>query len=281
MEIYKCEYCDNTFKSIRTINYHQKNAKFCLLKQKKQLICDYCNYVSFSDKDFESHKNNCVVYLKSKIEILSDENKDIQYFQNKIESYEKQLEDKTKLYEKQLAEKNEQIKYLQDQIISVHRTAISKPSHSTINNINNKINNMNILNLDNENIKNILTNNYNMDFIADGQKGVAKFAIEHVLKDSTGNLNYVCTDPSRKIFKYKNNLGEFEKDVNAQKLTNILTDNGIISLTAQLTADHCKNADNSVDYDKFLKLCPKNTEIISLNEDNTTFKNELATHTSI
>ena len=65
MEIYKCEYCDNTFKSLRTINYHQKNAKFCLLKQKKQLKCEYCNYVSFSDKDFENHKNNCVNFLKS------------------------------------------------------------------------------------------------------------------------------------------------------------------------------------------------------------------------
>ena len=70
MNTYKCEYCNNSFKSIRTINYHQKTAKFCLLKQKKQIVCDYCNFVSYSDKDFDYHQNNCIVFLKSKNQIL-------------------------------------------------------------------------------------------------------------------------------------------------------------------------------------------------------------------
>ena len=31
---------------------------------------------------------------------------------------------------------------------------------------------------------------------------------------------YVCTDPSRQIFKYKDISGELKKDVEAKKLTN-------------------------------------------------------------
>jgi hypothetical protein len=140
---------------------------------------------------------------------------------------------------------------------------------------------MSVLNLDNENVKNIINNNYNLDVISEGQKGVAKFATNFLLKDSDGNLNYVCTDPSRKIFKYKNHDGELEKDINAQKLTNILSDNGIFNTTTQITKDHWTNDDGSIDDDKFSKLFSKTLEINSLKEDNTIFKNELIAQTTI
>ena len=277
----KCDYCNNVFKSLKTLNQHKRLAKFCLIKQKKQLICEYCNDVSYSDKDFEYHQNNCVVFLKSKIKELNDENKDIVYYQNETEFYKKQLVEKERHYEKQLVEKENQIKHLQDQIVSITKTAISKPTTTNNNNINNKILNMSVLNLDNENVKNIINNNYNLDVISEGQKGVAKFATNFLLKDSDGNLNYVCTDASRKIFKYKNNDGELEKDINAQKLTDILSDNGIFNTTSQITKDHWTNDDGSIDDDKFSKLFSKTLEINSLKEDNTIFKNELIAQTTI
>jgi len=140
---------------------------------------------------------------------------------------------------------------------------------------------MSVLNLDGENIKSIINNKYNLDVISDGQKGIAKFATNFLLKDSDGNLNYVCTDPSRKIFKYKNHDGEVEKDINAQKLTDILTDNGILSTTARISSGHWTNEDGTVDNDKVSNLINKVFEINSLKEDNTIFKNELIAQTSI
>ena len=207
---------------------------------------------------------------------LQEENKDIVYYQNETEFYKKQLTEKNE----QLVEKENQIKHLQDQIVSITKTAVSKPT-TTNNNINNKILNMSILNLDSENVKNIINDKYNLDVISEGQKGVAKFATNFLLKDSDGNLNYVCTDASRKIFKYKNNDGELEKDMNAQRLTDILTDNGIFNTTSQITKDHWTNDDGSIDDDKFSKLFSKTLEINSLKEDNTIFKNELIAQTSI
>ena len=273
----KCEYCNNVFKSLKTLNQHKRLAKFCLIKQKKQFICEYCNDISYSDKDFEYHQNHCIIFIKSKnqeleekIKELQEENKDIVYFQNKIE-----------FCEKQLIEKDNQIKHLQEQIVSITKTAVSKPTTTNNNNINNKTLNMSVLNLDSENVKNIINNNYNLDVISEGQKGVAKFATNFLLKDSDGNLNYVCTDPSRKIFKYKNNDGDLEKDINAQRLTNILTDNGIFNTTSQITKDHWTNDDGSIDDDKFSKLFSKTLEINSLKEDNTIFKNELIAQTTI
>ena len=264
----KCEYCNNVFKTLKIMNKHQKTAKFCLTKQKKQIICESCNNISFCENDFENHQNNCIVFLKSKIKELNDENKDIIYYQNE-----------TEFYKKQLVEKDNQIKHLQDQIVSITNTAVSKPTTTT--NINNKILNMSVLNLDNENVKSIINDKYNLDVISEGQKGIAKFAANFLLKDSDGNLNYVCTDPSRKIFKYKNNDGELEKDINAQKLTNILTDNGIFNTTSQITKDHWTNEDGSIDNDKFSTLFCKTAEINLLKEDNTIFKNELVSQTTI
>ena len=288
MDTYKCEYCNNVFKSMRTIKYHQKTAKFCLVKQKKQIICECCGTLSFSRNDFENHQNNCISFLKNEIKVLEekikdlqDENKDIVYYQNKIEFREKQFDDKENYYEKQLVEKDNQIKHLQEQIVSITKTAVSKPTTTNNNNINNKILNMSVLNLDNENVKSIINDKYNLDVISEGQKGVAKFATNFLLKDSDGNLNYVCTDPSRKIFKYKNHDGELEKDINAQRLTNILSDNGIFNTTTQITKDHWTNDDGSIDDDKFSKLFSKTLEINSLKEDNTIFKNELIAQTTI
>ena len=138
--------------------------------------------------------------------------------------------------------------------------------------------NMSVLNLDSDNVKIIINDKYNLDVISEGQKGVAKFATTFLLKNLDGNLNYICTDPSRKIFKYKNNSGELEKDINAQKLTDILTDNGILITTARLSAGHWTNEDGTVDNDKVSNLINK---VFEITDDNTIFKNELITQTSI
>lgn len=280
----KCEFCNNMFVNENSLKNHQRITKYCLIKQKKQIKCENCGTLSFSQVDFENHQNNCVVFLKSKIKDLEEENKDILYYQNEIEFYKKQLDEKDKQLDekdKQLKDKDNHIKHLEEQIVSITKTAISKPTTTNNTHINNKIMNMSVLNLDSENIKNIINNKYNLDAISDGQKGIAKFATNFLLKDSDGNLNYVCTDPSRKIFKYKNNSGEVEKDVNAQKLTDILTENGILSTTARISSGHWTNEDGTVDSDKVSNLINKVFEINCLKEDNTIFKNELIAQTSI
>jgi hypothetical protein len=140
---------------------------------------------------------------------------------------------------------------------------------------------MSVLNFNDNNVKHIIDNKYNADVIAGGQKAVAKFATNYLLTDSDGNLNYVCTDVSRKIFKFKNDLGELEKDVNAKKLTNILSENGLFEKTSNISQQFWTNEDGSIDQDKFLSIIEKASEIKNIKEDNTIFKNELANMTSM
>ena len=52
---FECEFCKYTFSTKSSLNYHQKNAKFCLDIQKKNNIllnikreefsCTYCNKI--------------------------------------------------------------------------------------------------------------------------------------------------------------------------------------------------------------------------------------------
>ena len=140
---------------------------------------------------------------------------------------------------------------------------------------------MSIINLENSNVENIINDKFNLDMISEGQKGVAKFAANYLLKDTDNNLNYVCTDSSRKIFKYKNDTGDIEKDINAQKLTNILTDNGLIKKTIKISTDYWTDEDGTIDNDKFINLFSKTAEIRMIQEDNTIFKNELVNQTTV
>ena len=264
-----CQHCNNSFKSIKSLQQHQRKTKYCLLQQNKEFRCSGCNKISFSSDDNDTHMSNCIILLKNTISELKEENKDIIYFQEQMNKYKE-------LNEKISEEKDNQIKFLQEQIISITKTAISKP---TTTNNNTKILNMSIINFENSNVENIINDKINIDMISEGQKGIAKFAANYLLKDTDNNLNYVCTDPSRKIFKYKNDTGDIEKDINAQKLTNILTDNGLIKKTIKISTDYWTDEDGTIDNDKFINLFSKTAEIRMIHEDNTIFKNELVNQT--
>ena len=130
----KCEYCNNVFKTLKIMIQHQKRAKFCLIKQKKQLICESCNNISFSQIDFENHQNNCITFLKSKIRELNDENKDIVYYQNEVYLLNQQISN----LKDQLKDKDNQIDKLKEDIFDVkneiYRKQIAKKEPDIIKN---------------------------------------------------------------------------------------------------------------------------------------------------
>jgi hypothetical protein len=140
---------------------------------------------------------------------------------------------------------------------------------------------MSVLNFNNDDeVKNIIEDNYNIDVISEGQKGVARFATNFLLTGQDGKLKYLCTDVSRKIFKFKNDSGQLEKDVNANKLTKILSKNGLIEKTTDISTQFWTKEDGSIDNDKFYSIIDKTLEIKNINDNNKIFKNELVNITS-
>jgi len=275
----KCEYCEKLFSTKSNLTNHHKTAKYCIDKRKNGNINEYkccCETIFTSKKNLDRHKKTCNIY--DVIQPYKDENIKIQNENIKLQNENIKFENQNKIY-------LEQIKELQDKLTSIALAGISKSTTTTnnINNINNKILNISPLDLnDSEKLKNILDSKFDTNYILDGQKGLAHFAKDHFLKDDDGNLNYVCTDPSRQTFKYKDELGDIQKDVKAKKLTKILIDAGLKEKNNTISNDWWTSDEGKINNDRFTTLQPKALEIHSISEvDNTLFVNELSAITTL
>ena len=115
---------------------------------------------------------------------------------------------------------------------------------------------------------------FNINYAINGQKGIARFIKDKFLKDDNGNLLYICTDPSRQIFKYKDSSGEIKKDVEAKKLTEYIVDGGIKKKTVDV-ANEWYTSDKGIDMERFDIMMEPQQSIIDLKNDNNVFKKEL------
>ena len=129
------------------------------------------------------------------------------------------------------------------------------------------------MDLSQEKMKDMIENNFSASYMIQGQKGVAKFAYDTMLKDEEGRLKYICTDPSRQIFQYKNGEGEIQKDVKAKKLTKALLDGDMKSASHKIASDKMIDGDA----DDFLDYSNHFLDIRELEDDNSEFSKELST----
>jgi hypothetical protein len=308
-----CEFCDKKLSNLSSLNYHKKTAKYCLKIQsertndskndkdekseqklvqkieiievekinKKNEICQLCDKEFSTKKHLIQHlkntciddfyKINCMIYelktvkkLNSELERILKE-KDIQ-----IAKLETIIETKDNFYK----EDHECLKEIAKNP-KINNTNIS--THNNTSNTTNKILSLSApMNFnDLEKIQNLLNNYCNIEYILDGQKGFAKFAIENLLIDEEGNLKYICTDPSRSIFKYKDDHGDIQKDIEAKKLTNYLIDGGMKKKALELSIDWYTDENGNIDITKFQKALENHNEINKIDKDNTEFRKEL------
>ena len=198
----------------------------------------------------------------------------------------KKLNDKNNLLEKEMTEINKKNYCLSEvnKLLNSDHKCIQEIAKQpkNINNNNKTLNLINSLNLsDTEQIKDLIDNNYNLDYIFSGQKGCAKFALENIIKDEDGNLKYICSDPSRFVYKFKDENGNIQKDLDAKKLTNLLVESGIKTKVSDLANKWWTDENGKTNIDKFELLLDKTESIRYLSEDNTEFKKELASMTTI
>jgi hypothetical protein len=297
----ECEFCKKNLSSLSNLNYHKKTNKSCQLIQNKNknnenkiiesslISCEFCDKI-YTFQIMKTHLKTC----KQKKKYDSDKkDEEIQnLIQRKDEEIKSIIEKKDEEIKKLMEQNNElsnNNKILSDLLIEL-KTAneIFSKDHEEIIKIANKPtgNKINILNNnfsfnDPEKIKLMIDSKLTKNHIVDGQKGVAQFAYDTILKDDDGNVNYFCTDPSRGIFKFQNINGEFEKDVKAKKLTTLLFDAGIKTKSTDIANDLWTNDDGTIDVEQFRIFNPSANEIIMMQSDNTAFRNELACLTSI
>jgi hypothetical protein len=258
-----------------------KNNKKCLETQEVQkndnTSCEFCKK-NFTNKTLKVHLRICKIKKEKEIEHIIKEKDDI-------------IKEKDEMFEIIIKEKNDIIEEMKNKILELEtENKIYKNDHDFVKNMaaqpkttnnNNKIRIMNNFFDNPEKVKQLVDEKLTQDHICDGQKGVAQFAYDMLLKDDDGNINYFCTDPSRSIFKFQNSEGELEKDIKAIKLTNMLFDAGIKYKTGTIAPTLWTKKDGTVDSDKFQIFSPSTNEIILMQSDNSVFRNELACLTSI
>ncbi len=313
-----CEYCNKGYTTKAILLKHQKTTKKCLEIQNKLNIesvkieynCIYCSKIFTTNQSLKNHTIMCIGKRENKIEDLLKEIEDLKI--NHVKEIEdlkikhiKEIEDlkiNTKILEKEnvklqlnIAELNGALNIASKASDCVYEIAKQPKSNNnnniTTNNSNsstrNTSNNNKTLNIttaidfnDLDRIREIIAEKFNISYFLDGQKGIAQFAFDNLLKDENGNYKYNCTDPSRNVFKYKTPQGDLEKDIEAKKLTNYLVDGGIKGQAKNVSTKWYEN-DGVIDHDRFNIACEKQVSILGITDNNTEFKKELVSLVSI
>lgn len=109
----------------------------------------------------------------------------------------------------------------------------------------------------------------------DGQKGLARFLADNLLRDEENNFKYLCTDLGRGVFKYLDKVGNIQKDYEARRLTNYLVEGGIKEKATDISEEWI-GKDIRIDKNKVEIALEKNNEVNILDQNNQKFKKELA-----
>ena len=297
----ECEFCKSILKTANILKYHQTNSKKCLEIQgscntniKSSLLkCEFCKK-EFSSLNISRHYSTCKHKLQKErdnimqeeIERIKSENQ--KEIENSLIEKEKiiiEIMGENKNYKEQIKKLEEQNRELQHTIVKMGLKAIERPSN--INNTTTNTTTNNTLNItstidfnDVDKVKNIIENKLDINYVIDGQKGIANFIKDNILRDDNGELIYVCTDPSRGVFKFKDTTGELKKDIEAKKLTSYILEGGIKKKSAIIGNEWCKDNSGEFDIKKFTILMVPQQSIMNLSQDNNVFKKELAALTS-
>jgi hypothetical protein len=279
-----CKFCDSNFKIEYNLKLHQKRAKYCLKIQEENNIltnndfkkCSFCEFVTVPHQ-IKRHESTCK-HKGEKIILNYEEENEL--LKKNIYEYKEEIE----LLKQNIINKDIEIASLKSKI------EIYEDDHNTVKDIakqpryiknTNKIVFKTPFDFDIDKTKEMIDNNFTENYIFNGQKGIAKFTVDNLLKDDNGDLKYVCTDPSRQIFKYKDSDGDIKKDIEAKKLTNLLVDSGIREKTSDLSINWWTNDTGEIDSDKCNMLLPKSQSMHEIKDDNSVFKKELIKMTSI
>jgi hypothetical protein len=222
--LFTCKYCNNKYKSISSLNCHQKTAKFCIQLQNREVkveekyICEHCN------KDFNLkhvYNNHTLVCKekKAKEEINTQQN-----LEQLKEEIQKLKEENSKIIEK-LKEENFKtieensslkliIKFKDEQIEKlekINKELINKPTSTTINNNDNRKTQYNIQfnqlfeKLDILNESNV---NKRINGLSEEHQ-IKSYKVDNFIKEFGERLIYAlkdltfCTDQSRKTVVIK------------------------------------------------------------------------------
>ena len=280
---FTCKYCNKDYSSKSNLKNHQKSAKYCLEIQKitnidsdevdnvqTSFVCKYCEKDFSSNHRYQKHQDICLLKHKH---VIKNKDCEIEMMKEKIGFLEKLVEEQNQQMKTiRLEVENEFYKQREERSTKVVEEIAKQPR--TTNN-NQKVLITTPMDLSQPVVQQAIQRGFSEEYLVQGQKGVARFAVDNILKDEQGKLKYVCTDPSRQIFQYKNEDGSMQKDVRATKLTKALLDGEIKSTSHKIAWDNMKDGGDQ----EFQSYTDYYYEIKDMETDNSEFSKELSSLT--
>jgi hypothetical protein len=126
-----------------------------------------------------------------------------------------------------------------------------------------------LLDLDAKKFSIIVSNHFSNDYLILGQKGVAKFMIDYLIKSKEG-FTYKCDDIDNQIFIYNNVDGILTKDIKAKKLIQLILDSNLKNIAHTIS---CVKMNENTEL--FLEYSNYYDEIKNLKTNNKLFLEEL------
>jgi len=253
MEI-KCEFCQKKFSNKYNLKRHQSNTNKCKKIQEEEKntehICKFCQKCYTSKKYLDKHIENCSEYKNNKIKVIEEKNQ-VEIDRMKLEYDKKMIELEEKLekkYNSSLNILNEKITQIQinleiqlEENKDYYENIISdlkKTHQSEKMNILENYNQM-LINNNSKVVNNTINNNYNITLIPftkdsipideitihdlkKGISGISEILLKSITVDKEKGLyNYICSDPSRNMYKYFSMERKWVKDINGQYIKDV------------------------------------------------------------
>ena len=200
------------YKEENNINYeeqlHDQKVKY-----EQQLHDQKSNY--------EQQQSILTEEYKEKIRNLELSNRDMSH---KITQNELKIIDMKHNYEKIIKDIQSQNDKLLENLQKLASQAIDRPTTATTNVTNNIKNNFSstyfLETIKPEDVKMKCQNYLTEQVFLEGQRGIAQLCTDHVIKTKDKKILMICTDVSRKKFKYIDEEGNIKEDYDARTFTN-------------------------------------------------------------
>ena len=284
-KVFKCKHCKKILSTKQSLKnhinccYEKKDREFKELKERTDL--EFKELKERTDLEFKELKERTDREFKELKGLKEQTDKKLFEKDKVLIKVNTQLENLKEQLEKQEENYKEQIKDLQDKLDRIANKAIDRPTNNVTNTTtNNNLNIMTSMDFDNmETIKDAIDTKLNANHIVDGQRGLAQFLVDAILKDSEGHLKYKCTDSSRGIFKFLNSEGEINKDVDAKKLISYIVSGGIKGKSIEIANRWYRDEDGVIDMMKYEIMNEPQQHILKIQDDSSCFRRELASMT--
>ena len=203
-----CQFCSKEFKTKYHLTNHQTQAKYCLKIQESQnsgeiisslVTCNFCEK-NFASKHFKRHESTC--------------KKKNQFLQEEITRMKIEKEQEIASIYKAAAERSQ----------TAFEEIAKQPTYqkNSTRNIQNNlmISSLTPLDLSQARVDSIIDEKYTKNDFYEGQKGAAQVIHKHILTDTKGKSQIVCTDTERGTFHHIDLNGEHVVDYKNVHLIN-------------------------------------------------------------